>query len=45
MKFSEANKTGYFPTTPATNLLYGLSEAIDMMLAEGLENILLVTKS
>jgi len=35
----EANKTGYFPTTPATNLLYGLSEAIDMILEEGLDNI------
>jgi alanine-glyoxylate transaminase/serine-glyoxylate transaminase/serine-pyruvate transaminase len=35
----EANKTGYFPTTPATNLLYGLSEAIDMILEEGLDHI------
>jgi len=35
----EANQTGYFPTTPATNLLYGLSEAIDMILEEGLDNI------
>ncbi len=24
-----ANKTGYFPYTPATNLLYGLREALD----------------
>jgi alanine-glyoxylate transaminase/serine-glyoxylate transaminase/serine-pyruvate transaminase len=35
----ESNKTGYWPTTPSTNLLYGLHEAIDMMLAEGLEAI------
>ena len=28
--------TGYFPYTPATNLLYGLHEALDMLLAEGL---------
>src|SRR5438132_3887697 len=31
-----SNKQGYFPYTPATNLLYGLHEAIDMLLAEGL---------
>ena len=30
---------GYFPYTPATNLLYGLHEALDMLLAEGLENV------
>ena len=35
----EANKTGYFPTTPATNLLYGLSEGIEMILGEGLEQV------
>jgi alanine-glyoxylate transaminase/serine-glyoxylate transaminase/serine-pyruvate transaminase len=33
------NKKGYFPYTPATNLLYGLDTAIDMLLAEGLENV------
>jgi len=33
------NKSGFFPYTPATNLLYGLREAIDMLLEEGLENI------
>ncbi|MEM6481806.1 MAG: aminotransferase class V-fold PLP-dependent enzyme [Pseudomonadota bacterium] len=33
------NKTGYFPYTPGTNLLYGLNEAIDMLLEEGLENV------
>lgn len=33
------NKTGYFPYTPATNLLYGLNEAIDMIHEEGLDNV------
>ncbi len=33
----EMNKTGYWPTTPNTNLLYGLNEACDMLLAHGLE--------
>lgn len=33
------NPTGYFPYTPATNLLYGLHEALDMLFAEGLENV------
>lgn len=33
------NKTGYFPYTPATNLLYGLNEAVDMLHEEGLENV------
>jgi alanine-glyoxylate transaminase/serine-glyoxylate transaminase/serine-pyruvate transaminase len=35
----EMNKTGYYPYTPATNLLYGLHEALDMIEAEGLDNI------
>jgi alanine-glyoxylate transaminase/serine-glyoxylate transaminase/serine-pyruvate transaminase len=34
-----SNATGYFPYTPATNLLYGLHEALDMLLAEGLETV------
>ncbi|KZD12547.1 pyridoxal-phosphate-dependent aminotransferase family protein, partial [Oceanibaculum pacificum] len=34
-----ANAKGFFPYTPATNLLYGLKEAIDMLLEEGLENV------
>ena len=34
-----ANKTGYFPYTPGTNMLYGLVEAIDMLHEEGLENV------
>jgi alanine-glyoxylate transaminase / serine-glyoxylate transaminase / serine-pyruvate transaminase len=33
------NANGFFPYTPATNLLYGLKEAIAMMLEEGLENV------
>ncbi len=32
-------KGGYFPYTPATNLLYGLREAIAMLEEEGLENV------
>ena len=33
------NAAGYFPYTPATNLLYGLEEATDMLLEEGLEHL------
>jgi alanine-glyoxylate transaminase/serine-glyoxylate transaminase/serine-pyruvate transaminase len=33
------NAKGYFPYTPATNLLYGLAEAIDMLGEEGLERV------
>jgi alanine-glyoxylate transaminase / serine-glyoxylate transaminase / serine-pyruvate transaminase len=32
----EANTRGYFPYTPATNLLYGLDEALRMLAEEGL---------
>tara|TARA_R110002049_G_scaffold33716_4_gene110956 strand:+ start:4008 stop:5246 length:1239 start_codon:yes stop_codon:yes gene_type:complete len=35
----ESNKTGYWPYTPNTNLLYGLHEAIEMILEEGLDNV------
>ena len=35
----QSNKQGSFPYTPATNLLYGLKEAIDMLNEEGLENV------
>ena len=35
----EMNKGGYWPYTPSTNLLYGLSEALDMLLEEGLPNV------
>jgi len=34
-----ANASGAFPFTPATNLLYGLKEAIDMLHEEGLDNV------
>jgi alanine-glyoxylate transaminase/serine-glyoxylate transaminase/serine-pyruvate transaminase len=34
-----ANKDGFFPYTPATNLLYGLAEAIDMLHEEGLARV------
>jgi alanine-glyoxylate transaminase / serine-glyoxylate transaminase / serine-pyruvate transaminase len=35
----EMNASGYWPYTPNTNLLYALSEALDMILGEGLENV------
>jgi alanine-glyoxylate transaminase/serine-glyoxylate transaminase/serine-pyruvate transaminase len=35
----EMNKGGYWPSTPNTNLLYGLSEALDMILEQGLETV------
>ena len=34
-----ANEKGYWPTTPSTNLLYGLAEAIAMLLEEGLPRV------
>jgi alanine-glyoxylate transaminase / serine-glyoxylate transaminase / serine-pyruvate transaminase len=34
-----ANRTGFFPYTPATNLLYGLKESLAMLREEGLENV------
>jgi alanine-glyoxylate transaminase / serine-glyoxylate transaminase / serine-pyruvate transaminase len=35
----EANAKGFFPYTPSTNLLFGLREALHMILEEGLENV------
>ena len=35
----EMNKTGYWPSTPNTNLLYALSEACDMLLEHGLQTV------
>ena len=35
----EHNAKGYFPYTPATNLLYGLDVALQMLLDEGMENV------
>ncbi len=34
------NQKGFFPSTPATNLLYALKEAIAMLEEEGLANVL-----
>jgi len=34
-----ANKDGYTPYTPNLPLLYGLRQALDLLLAEGLENV------
>jgi alanine-glyoxylate transaminase/serine-glyoxylate transaminase/serine-pyruvate transaminase len=34
-----ANRDGYFPYTPATNLMYGLREALHMLHEEGLQNV------
>src|SRR5215468_1069501 len=34
-----ANANGFFPYTPATNMLYGLVEAVDMLHEEGLDNV------
>jgi alanine-glyoxylate transaminase / serine-glyoxylate transaminase / serine-pyruvate transaminase len=34
-----ANEAGFWPYTPATNLLYGLREALAMLREEGLENV------
>jgi alanine-glyoxylate transaminase/serine-glyoxylate transaminase/serine-pyruvate transaminase len=33
------NKNGFYPYTPAVNLLYALNEAVDMLLEEGLESV------
>jgi alanine-glyoxylate transaminase / serine-glyoxylate transaminase / serine-pyruvate transaminase len=34
-----ANRGGFFPSSPATNLLYGLRESLHLLMAEGLENV------
>ena len=34
-----SNQSGFFPYTPATNLLYGLRESLKMLMEEGLENV------
>jgi len=38
-KCLKPNANGFFPYTPATNLLYGLREAIAMLLEEGLDAV------
>jgi len=35
----EMNRSGYWPYTPNTNLLYGLHEALDMLLGQGLDAV------
>jgi len=35
----KANPGGYFPYTPSVPMLYGLREAVDMLLEEGLESV------
>ncbi len=35
----KANEHGFWPYTPGTNLLYGLDVALDMLYAEGLEQV------
>ena len=35
----ENNKTGFYPYTPATTLIYGLDETLDMLMEEGLDNV------
>ena len=35
----QANESGYFPYTPATNMLYGLREALLLLEEEGLDNV------
>ena len=35
----KTNKDGFFPYTPATTLLRGLRASVDMLLAEGLDNV------
>ena len=35
----EPNRSGFFPYTPPTNLLYGLREALHMLSEEGLPNV------
>jgi alanine-glyoxylate transaminase/serine-glyoxylate transaminase/serine-pyruvate transaminase len=35
----EMNQGGYWPYTPSTNLLYGLSESLDMLLEQGLPTV------
>jgi alanine-glyoxylate transaminase/serine-glyoxylate transaminase/serine-pyruvate transaminase len=34
-----ANRGGFFPSSPATNLLYGLREALRLLQEEGIDNV------
>jgi alanine-glyoxylate transaminase/serine-glyoxylate transaminase/serine-pyruvate transaminase len=35
----DMNRSGYWPYTPSTNLLYGLHESLEMLLGEGLDAV------
>ncbi|XSG85282.1 MAG: aminotransferase class V-fold PLP-dependent enzyme [Methylohalobius sp. ZOD2] len=35
----QANQTGYFPYTPNTSMLHGLRQVLDLLLAEGMDNV------
>jgi alanine-glyoxylate transaminase/serine-glyoxylate transaminase/serine-pyruvate transaminase len=35
----DQNSRGYFPYTPALSLLFGLDEALNMLLEEGMDNV------
>jgi alanine-glyoxylate transaminase/serine-glyoxylate transaminase/serine-pyruvate transaminase len=35
----DANDSGFFPYTPATNMYFGLAEAVDMIEEEGIDNV------
>jgi alanine-glyoxylate transaminase/serine-glyoxylate transaminase/serine-pyruvate transaminase len=39
-RMAVANDDGFFPYTPATNMLFGLREALDMLAEEGFDNVL-----
>ena len=38
-EMARMNDDGYFPYTPATNLLRGLRASVDLLLKEGLDNV------
>ena len=38
-RWSTANRTGFFPYTPAVNLMFALNEALAMLLEEGLPDV------
>ena len=37
--YLELFSSGFFPYTPASNLIYGLDVALDLLLSEGLEKV------
>ncbi len=38
-KILESNETGYYPYTPASNMLFGLDKALDLLQQEGFSNL------